>query len=68
MYHVPITLSRGEVNELQTLILKVLKNIEQQLFSEEEVNLPQIWNYQKQPPKPKSVLGHSKDIEPIGNW
>ena len=68
MYHVPITLSRGEVNELQTLILKVLKNIEQQLFSEEEVNLPQIWNYQKNPQKPESVLGHSKDIEPIGNW
>ena len=42
MYHVPITLSRREVNELQNLILKVLKNIELQLFSEEEVNLSQI--------------------------
>ena len=47
MYHVPITLSRREVNELQNLILKVLKNIELQLFSEEEVNLSQILNYKK---------------------
>ena len=51
------------------MILKVLKNIELQPFSEDEVNLPQIWNYQKKKKKqPESVLGYSKDIEQKGNW
>lgn len=39
----PITVSREEMNELQTLFLKILESIELQLFSEEEVNPPQIW-------------------------